>query len=119
MNFSLSSRLVRPRAEDRNRETDETNELVCSRRIAGFPPAGGGRGSEQREGESQCFLGCRHRGPCMFHLRVHVSRADVWRGGGSGLQGVASARWLGRFSGEGESECVRSESANLEICQLI
>lgn len=66
MNFSLSSRLVRPRAADR--ENRDVGRFLF-RLLSSAPPAGGGRGSEQREGESRCFLGCRHHSRCMFGER--------------------------------------------------
>lgn len=76
MNFSLSSRLVRPRAANR---TKRLKSVFFRQLVPLAPPAGGGRGSEQREGESRCFLGCRRHSRCVFHLRVHVCRACLER----------------------------------------
>lgn len=70
-----------------------------------FPPAGGSRGSEQSEGESQCFLGCRHQSPCMFHLRVQVGRVGVWRGGVRG-SGSCKCTLVELFLRGEVSECV-------------
>lgn len=62
MNFSLSSRLVRPRAADRRQKREGTS-LLCidhSRR-AQFLLQQGAAEAASRVRESQCFLGCRHR----------------------------------------------------------
>lgn len=79
-----------------------------------FPPAGGGRGSEQSEGESQCFLGCRHQSPCMFHLRVHVSGAGWF--GGVGMRGSGSRKCtLVVFKGRGECVCFECKTWSKSI----
>lgn len=47
-----------------------------------FPPAGGGRGSEQGEGESQCFLWLQTSESVHVSFEgARVQGAGVWRGG--------------------------------------
>ena len=80
MNFSLNSRLVRPRAEEKQREQG-TNELVCLCRLTAFLHQGAAEAASRVRRRVSASFGCRHQSPCMFRLRVHVSR------GGGCLEG--------------------------------
>lgn len=83
MNFSLSSRLVRPRAADRDEHRQSRNKssvyllfLVCL--------CSSSRGQQRQRAEwgreSRCFLGCRHHSRCGFIWEC-MSRVRVWSSG--------------------------------------
>lgn len=85
MNFSLSSRLVRPRAADRNQQEAETSPLFH------VPPAGGSRGSERRD-EEQLPLAAHVTGGCTFGSESAREQSErlVCAGGSSGSQKITN-----------------------------
>lgn len=109
MNFSLNSRLVRPRAEEKQREKKRTNELVCRSRLTVFLQQGAAEAASRVRERVSASFGCRHQSPCMFHLRVHVSKGVF---GGVGFRGAGGRKCtLVELLLRGEvSECVWFES---------
>lgn len=87
MNFSLSSRLVRPRADEREEKHLTPGELESAH---GRPSAGAvGAASKVRRS-----FGCRHQSPCTFDLCASCSGGRIGQyffvffGGGVNCQRV-------------------------------
>lgn len=65
----------------RETEDGKTSESACLCQFTVFLQQGAAEAASRVRERVSASFGCRHQSPCMFHLRVHVSRAGVWRGG--------------------------------------
>lgn len=60
-----------------NKRDERQNESACSCRLTVLLQQGAAEAASRVRERVSASFGCRHQSPCMFHLRVHVSRGGV------------------------------------------